>query len=292
MVGWLVDERGIEPHVNLIDKAERTDGTFSRSDFTFDPENNLYVCPGGKELKKYHRAFAKPRDGVTKEGTMIYFARKHDCEACALKPKCCPNVPARKIARSVHEAPRDKARAIGKTETYAVSRRERKKVEMLFAHLKRILRLDRLRLRGPSGAKDEFLLAATAQNLRKLAKLIPLPARSSPHKAERQESASLTAAQIPGAGVTTGVLQQNLRIAVVRRLGFEPPQSVRGVIEVSIVRPVWRSRATPLNGDDGRSLASPIVEKSPPDAAVKELVRCYTSVPSARASASSTLTPR
>ena len=82
-------------------------------------------------------------------------------------------MPARKIARSVHEAARDKARAIAKTEAYAVSRRERKKVEMLFAHLKRILRLDRLRLRGPSG--DEFLLAATAQNLRKLAKLIPLP---------------------------------------------------------------------------------------------------------------------
>ena len=105
----------------------------------------------------------------------IYVARQHDCDACALKPKCCPNAPARKIARSIHEAARDKARAIAKTEAYAVSRRERKKVEMLFAHLKRILRLDRLRLRGPSGAKDEFLLAATAQNLRKLAKLIPLP---------------------------------------------------------------------------------------------------------------------
>ena len=72
---------------------------------------------------------------------MIYFARKHDCKACALKPKCCPNAPARKIARSVHEAARDKARAIAKTKAYAVSRRERKKVEMLFAHLKRILRL-------------------------------------------------------------------------------------------------------------------------------------------------------
>ena len=83
---------------------------------------------------------------------------------------------ARKIARSVHEAARDKARAIAKTEAYAVSRRERKKVEMLFAHLKRILRLGRLRLRGPNGANDEFLLAATAQNLRKLAKLITLPA--------------------------------------------------------------------------------------------------------------------
>jgi hypothetical protein len=64
------------------------------------------------------------------------------------------------------------ARAIAKTEAYAVSCRQRKKVEMLFAHLKRILGLDRLRLRGPSGAKDEFLLAATAQNPRKLAKLI------------------------------------------------------------------------------------------------------------------------
>ena len=112
---------------------------------------------------------------VGRNCTLIYFASKRDCETCALKQTCCPNAPARKIARSVHEAARDKARAIAKTEAYAVSRRQRKKVEMLFAHLKRILRLDRLRLRGPSGAKDEFLLAATAQNLRKLAKLIPVP---------------------------------------------------------------------------------------------------------------------
>jgi Transposase DDE domain len=56
------------------------------------------------------------------------------------------------------------------------SRHRRKKIEMLFAHLKRILKLGRLRLRGPSGARDEFLLAATAQNLRKLAKLRAMPA--------------------------------------------------------------------------------------------------------------------
>ena len=62
---------------------------------------------------------------------MIYFARKHHCEACALKPKCCPNAPARKIARSIHEAARDKARAIAKTKACAVSRRQPKKVEML-----------------------------------------------------------------------------------------------------------------------------------------------------------------
>jgi hypothetical protein len=84
-------------------------------------------APGGKELRKYHRTFAKARDGLTKGGTMIYFAREHDCEACALKPRCCPNVPARKIARSVHETARDKARAIARTEAYAVSRRNERR---------------------------------------------------------------------------------------------------------------------------------------------------------------------
>src|SRR5207342_2540099 len=76
------------------------------------------------------------------------------------------------------EGARDMARDIATTDAYVTSRRERKKIEMLFAHLKRILRLDRLRLRGPKGARDEFLLAATAQNLRKLAKLIPMPSRA------------------------------------------------------------------------------------------------------------------
>ena len=106
---------------------------------------------------------------------MRYRASKLDCDACALKPRCCPNKPARKVLRSIHEGARDLARDIAATEAYLTSRRERKKVEMLFAHLKRILKLDRLRLRGPNGARDEFLLAATAQNLRKMAKLIPMP---------------------------------------------------------------------------------------------------------------------
>ena len=84
--------------------------------------------------------------------------------------RCCPNTPTPKIARSIHESARDIAREIAKTDSYQQSRKDRKKVEMLFAHLKRILKLDRLRLRGPSGAHDEFLLAATAQNLRRMAK--------------------------------------------------------------------------------------------------------------------------
>ncbi|SDG57494.1 transposase, partial [Thalassobaculum litoreum] len=153
---------------------------FSREDFTYDHDSDAYTCPGGKLLQNNRRSFTKPRSGVTKDDTRIYRASKSDCDACPLKPSCCPKEPARKIPRSIHEGARDMARDIAKTEAYATSRRQRKKVEMLFAHLKRILKLGRLRLRGPCGARDEFLLAATAQNLRKLAKICapqpPVPA--------------------------------------------------------------------------------------------------------------------
>jgi transposase len=168
MLDWLVHERGIEPHIPVFDKSKRTDDTFSRSDFTYDHEGDAYFCPGGKMLIC--------KGTLVNDGdTLMYRASKYDCSTCSLKTRCCPNTPARRVPRSIYEGARDMARDIAKTEAYTVSRRQRKKVEMLFAHLKRILRLDRLRLRGPCGDRDEFLLAATAQNLRKLAKLIPVP---------------------------------------------------------------------------------------------------------------------
>ena len=173
MLDWLVNEQGVEPHIPVIDKSNREDGTFSRSDFAYDQADDLYRCPGGKELKRYRRAFSQPRTDPPPDDTHRYRATKADCDACTLKSQCCPNTPARKVTRSIYEAARDFARDIAQTDAYVTSRRERKKVEMLFAHLKRILKLNRLRLRGPCGARDEFLLAATAQNLRKLAKLIP-----------------------------------------------------------------------------------------------------------------------
>ena len=175
MLGWMVEEKAIEPHVSLWEKGERDDGTFRRSDFIFDEVSNSYSCPGGKLLKQYRRNFKRQRSDVTKAKTRIYRASQFDCAACALKPKCCPSQPMRKVPRSVHEAARDVVRRLKETPEYQQSRDERKKVEMLFAHLKRIMKLDRLRLRGPTGARDEFLLAATAQNLRKLAKLVPKP---------------------------------------------------------------------------------------------------------------------
>jgi hypothetical protein len=175
-LAWLVHEQGIEPHIPVFDNSQRSDGTFSRDDFTCDHKRDCYICPAGKELRQRRKIYRVPRPLVDQNGMMRYRASKLDCQGCSLKPRCCPNEPARKVPRSVREGARDMARDIAKTGAYVTSRRERKKIEMLFAHLKRILKLDRLRLRGPSGARDEFHLAATAQNLRKLAKLITVPA--------------------------------------------------------------------------------------------------------------------
>ena len=175
-LNWLLAEEGIQPYIPVFDKSKRQDGAFPNTAFVFNRETNEYACPGGKRLKKYWRKMTKPRSGISKDGFIRYYARKGDCSSCALKARCTPNQPARKIARHVYEGARDLAREIATTDAYVDTQRRRKKVEMLFAHLKRILKLDRLRLRGPNGAKDEFHLAATAQNLRKLAKLIPQPA--------------------------------------------------------------------------------------------------------------------
>ena len=130
-------------------------------------ERNVYVCPADKTLKTTGTAI----DGET----LRYLASTSDCRGCPLKMQCCPKASFRIIPRSIYEEARDVARALAKTKAFEQSRRERKRVEMLFAHLKRILRLGRLRLRGPHAAQFEFTLAAIAQNLRRLAKLVPRP---------------------------------------------------------------------------------------------------------------------
>jgi transposase len=166
-LNWLVNDKRIAPHIPVIDKSKRGDGTFSRQDFTFDHERDIYTCPAGKTLTTTRK--------VVNDDQLLYRASKLDCDVCPFKMRCCPKEPARKIPRSIYEDARDVARSLAVTEAFERSRHDRKRVEMLFAHLKRILRLGRLRLRGPRGAQDEFTLAAIAQNLRRLAKLVAQP---------------------------------------------------------------------------------------------------------------------
>lgn len=165
-LGWLVGT-GITPHIPVWDKSDREDGTFSRADFTFDKERNVYICPEGKLLTTTGRV----HDGRT----ILYRASTRDCGSCQLKPKCTPNMTFRKIPRDVHEDARDTARELMGTSEFDKSRDERKRVEMRFAHLKTHHRFERMRLRGLSGARDEFHLAAIVQNLKTLANHIWRP---------------------------------------------------------------------------------------------------------------------
>ena len=188
MLGWLVD-RKIAPHIPVIDQAGRTDGTWSRADFEWDAENNQYICPEGEALKQFRRNYSDPNRGPTGKGVARYQALKHTCQARPSKPKCCPRQTA---ARS--PVKNTKMRAIwpgpspGRPNTRSSRSSERR--SRCSSHTKHILGLGRLRLRGPCGANDvrlgltrphwghglgSLLLAATAQNLRKLAKIFPAP---------------------------------------------------------------------------------------------------------------------
>ena len=166
MLGWLV-ARGIDPHIPVWDKSMREDGTFSRLDFIFDEARDLYVCPAGKPMKTTGRLHT--------DGYYRYAASKRDCDICPLKPRCCPTQPERRVPRAPDEAAREYTRALMETEAYAGSGIERKKIEALFGEAKHLLALTRLRLRGLSGARDEFLLTATVQNLKRLARNTTIP---------------------------------------------------------------------------------------------------------------------
>jgi hypothetical protein len=166
MLGWLVDH-DIDPHIPVWDKGKRDDAIFSRQDFIYNENRDVYICPDGKTLKSTGRVFG--------ERTLYYRASKLDCERCSLKLQCCPKAPERRLRRDIKEAARDYARALTKTESYRRSRSQRKKIETLFGEVTHNLALTRLRLRGLIGAKDEFLLIATVQNLKRLAKFAAIP---------------------------------------------------------------------------------------------------------------------
>ena len=160
-LGWLVKEKKITPHIPVWDMSKRDVSTFSRSDFTFDGRRDIYICPAGKTLTTSGR--------VNTDHGIRYFASVPACRAWPRKAKCCPNMPSRRIVRDVNEEARDVARRQMRTKAFARSRDERKRVETRFDHVKTHHGFEQLRLRGRSGARDEFHLAAIVQNLKTLA---------------------------------------------------------------------------------------------------------------------------
>ena len=170
LLAWLLD-KDITPHIPVWERYEQTDGTFSRVDFTYDAERDIYICPNGRPL----RTSGTVHDGRVRN----YLSHPGDCRVCNLKDRC-TRAPFRKIARDINEEARDHARSLKGTPEFEQSSDERKKVEMRFAHLKVHHRFERMRLRGLTGARDEFHLAAIVQNLKTLANHIWRPPPSEP----------------------------------------------------------------------------------------------------------------
>lgn len=165
LLAWLLDKR-ITPHIPVWERYERTDGMFPRTDFTYDAERDLYTCPNGCPLKT---------SGTVHDGRVRnYLSHPGDCRTCELKARC-TRAPFRKIARDINEEAREHARSLKGTPDFEQSSNQRKKVEMRFAHLKVHHRFERMRLRGLTGARDEFHLAAIVQNLKTLANQIWRP---------------------------------------------------------------------------------------------------------------------
>jgi transposase len=165
LLAWLLG-KDITPHIPVWERYERTDGMFPRTDFVYDATRDVYICPNGRLL----RTSGTVHDGRVRN----YLPQLGDCRTCQLKPRC-TRAPFRKIARDINEAARDHVRSLQDTPEFEQSSNERKKVEMRFAHLKVHHRFERMRLRGLTGARDEFHLAAIAQNLKTLANQIWRP---------------------------------------------------------------------------------------------------------------------
>jgi transposase len=161
-LAWLL-ARGVAPHIPVIDRRHQTGGRFTREQFRYAPEENVYYCPAGQPLR-YRRAHP------TGHGD-IYSATVGQCRGCPQKPGCTPGA-FRKLFVHWEEPARERVRALVDTPAYERSRRDRYKVEALFAELKQRLRVGRVRLRRCWNVAEQFHLAATAQNLKRLVQFI------------------------------------------------------------------------------------------------------------------------
>lgn len=161
-LAWLLG-RGVQPHIPVIDRRHQTAGRFTRDQFRYDPAMNVYHCPEGKQLR--YRGLQRSSQGYAYQST------EADCRGCPRKKQCTP-ASSRRLFVHWHEPARQVARALVGTPAYEHSRRARYRIEALFAELKQRMRLPRVRLRRLWNVSEQFLLAATAQNLKRLVRYL------------------------------------------------------------------------------------------------------------------------
>jgi len=163
-LAWLLD-RGVQPHIPVIDRRHQTGGHFTRDQFRYEPAENVWYCPEGKPLR--YRGQHRSMHGSS------YCSTAAQCQGCPQKQRCTPAA-YRKLFIHWYEPAREVARALVGTPAYERSRRARYKIEALFAELKQRVLLRRVRLRRLWNVAEQFLMAATAQNLKRLVRFLAL----------------------------------------------------------------------------------------------------------------------
>jgi hypothetical protein len=160
---WLSD-RNITPYMRTRDSIHRKRSPFFGPErFTYQPEHNRYICPAGQPLNYGGRVY--------RNRAFAYIGTRKRCGACSLKTQC-TSAPFRSLNIHQHEAARQRARDLASTPEFAQAQRQRKKLEALFAELKNQIGLRRLRLRRLKFVREQFFLAAAAQNIKRLVRFL------------------------------------------------------------------------------------------------------------------------
>jgi transposase len=168
---WLVD-RGITPYMRTRDSIHRKNSPFFGPErFTYEPENNRYLCPAGQPLNYGGRSH--------QNHAWTYIGTRKRCGACSLRPQC-TSAAFRCLVVHQNEPARQRARELANTPEFAKAQRQRKKVEALFAELKNQIGLRRLRLRRLKFVREQFFLAATVQNIKRLVRFLSQPITPAP----------------------------------------------------------------------------------------------------------------
>ena len=162
-VHWLL-EQGVEPHVPIMDSRSRNDkGIYSIDQFQYQEDKDEFICPQGKTLRYW---------GIQQHNKQhAYRAKTSDCRQCPVKAQCTRDS-YRSVSYHIYESSIDIARKLTKTRGYRISQRMRKRVEELFGEAKDCMGLRRMKFRGALFVREQVLLTATAQNIKRMARLL------------------------------------------------------------------------------------------------------------------------
>jgi len=157
-------QQNIKPHIPILDyQRHNHKGIYKREAFTYDKARGIYICPEGKQMR-YWGIHRRSRQNV-------YRARTRDCKVCPKKKECTSDR-ARSIGFHIYETSIEKARQLNKTEQYRVSQRMRKRIEELFGEAKEFMGMRRAKFRTLRFVKEQILMTATAQNIKRMIKLL------------------------------------------------------------------------------------------------------------------------